>query len=59
MREKRLNRKIGTFDNAENGLGLQRRTIESLLNFPRETGVESVGIQLLDDFAVAIANSQL
>ena len=49
--------KVDLFDDAENGLGLEGRTVESLLDFGGEAGIERFGIQALDDLAVAVANS--
>jgi len=49
--------KVHLFDDAENGFGLERRTVESLLDLGGESSIESFGIQPLDDFPVSIANS--
>ena len=48
---------VDLFDDAENGFGLERRTVQSLLDLGGEAGIEGLGIQPLDDFAVAVANA--
>jgi hypothetical protein len=49
-------RKVDLFDNAENGLGLEGRTVKSLLDLGGETSIEGLGVKPLDDFAVAVLN---
>jgi hypothetical protein len=49
--------KIDLFNDVENGFGLERGTIESLLDFGRKTSIEGLGIKPLDDLAVSIANA--
>ena len=44
--------KVDLLDDVENGLGLEGRTVKSLLNFGGEASIEGLGIQPLDDFAV-------
>src|SRR4051812_11132659 len=49
-------RKVGLFDKVENGLSHEGRTVQSLLDLGGEAGIEGLGIEPLDDLAVAIAN---
>ena len=49
--------KVDLFDDVENGLGLEGRAVQSLLDLGGEASIEGLGIQPLDDFAVAIANA--
>jgi hypothetical protein len=48
---------VDFFDDAKNGLGLERGTVKSLLNFGGEARIEGLGIESLDDLAASIANA--
>jgi hypothetical protein len=49
--------KVDLFHDVKNGFGLERGTVEPLLNFGGEASIESLGIQPFDDLAVSIANA--
>jgi hypothetical protein len=47
------------FDDSENGFGLERGAVKSLLNFGGETRIEGFGIESLDDLAASIADAHV
>ena len=49
--------KVDLFDDIEDGFSLEGGTVQPLLNLGGETSIEGLGIQPLDDLAVAIANA--
>src|SRR5271157_180335 len=48
---------IDLFDDIENCLGLEGRTVQSLLNLSGEASIEGLGLQPLDGFAILVANA--
>jgi hypothetical protein len=49
--------KVDLFDDIENGLGLEGRAVQPLLNLGGKSGIEGLGIQPLEHLAVPIANA--
>ena len=49
--------KVNLLDDVENCLGLEGRTVQSLLNLGGEVSIEGLGLQPLDGFAVLVANA--
>src|SRR5208337_2000018 len=49
--------KVNLLDDVENCLGLEGRTVQSLLNLGGEASIEGLGLQPLDGFAVLVANA--
>src|SRR5262249_57425285 len=49
---------VDLFDHVEDRRGLEGRTVETLADLGGEPSIEGLGIQGLDDFAVAIANGR-
>ena len=49
--------KIDLLDDVKNRLGLEGRTVQSLLNLSGEASIEGFGLQPLDGFAVLVANA--
>ena len=49
--------KVDLLDDVENCLGLEGRTVQSLLNLSGEASIEGLGLQPLDGFAVLVANA--
>jgi hypothetical protein len=49
--------KVDFFDDVENCLGLEGRTVQSVLNLGGEASIEGLGLQSLDGFAVQVSNA--
>jgi len=50
-------REVDFFDDLQDGLGLEGRAVQPLLDFGEELGVEGLGIQAFEDLAILIANT--